>query len=129
MRDEHRKLCNQEAFKYGRFKDDYGVVRFRLTGVNENGVYIVYSYGHHWPLFIHKNGVWYENSSRSTRTTNRQRVNFRPRANTCLVDIERMLEMASAAREQGIGVEGLSTGVRWREMMDSFQGVGNDSER
>lgn len=129
MKDEHRKLCKQEAFKYGRFKDDYGNIKYRLTGKDENGIYIVYSYGHHWPLFIHKNGVWYENCSRSTRTTNRQRVQFRPRANTCLVEVERMLEMASAAREQGIGVEGLSTGVRWREMIDSFQGVGNDSKR
>lgn len=129
MRDEHKKLCDQKPFKYGRFKDDYGVVKFRLTGVNENGVFIVYSYGHHWPLFIHKNGVWYENSTRSSRTTNRQRDNFRPKANTCLVPVERMLEMASAAREQGGGVEGLSTGVRWRAMIDSFQGVGDDSKR
>lgn len=36
---------------------------------NINGVYAVYSHGHHFPLFIHVNGVWYGNSDRRSKST------------------------------------------------------------
>lgn len=31
--------------------------------------YVVYSYGSHWPLYVHCNGIWYKNVEKVTRTT------------------------------------------------------------
>ena len=57
-----------------------------LTGVQTivpvseagNSVYVVYSYGSHYPMFIHSNGLWFENSDKSSPSTERQRSQARP---------------------------------------------------
>lgn len=43
-------------------------------------LYVVYSYGEHWPLFIYDRdmGVWFENETSSTVTTNKHRSQARP---------------------------------------------------
>ena len=33
-----------------------------------NGVYIVYSYGYHFPLFVYKDGNWYANNEKYSST-------------------------------------------------------------
>ena len=38
-----------------------------------SGLYVVYSYGKHWPLLVNWKGVWFKNTEKSTRTTNRHR--------------------------------------------------------
>jgi len=37
------------------------------------GLYVVYSYGYHFPLYINWKGVWFANMTKSSRTTNRHR--------------------------------------------------------
>lgn len=38
----------------------------------QGNVYVVYSYGYHWPMFAHDGKLWYENmESRPSRTTSR----------------------------------------------------------
>lgn len=43
-----------------------------------NSIYIVYSYGTHFPMFIFKKGEWYENSDKYSRTTSKQQNQCRP---------------------------------------------------
>ena len=40
--------------------------------------YVVFSHGHHYPMFIYADGVWYENEDKSSRSTERQRSQCRP---------------------------------------------------
>lgn len=43
-----------------------------------NGFYVVYSYGHHWPLWAFDGQTWYENIERYSVTTSRQKSQTRP---------------------------------------------------
>lgn len=46
------------------------------------GSYAVYSYGHHFPLFVFLNGVWYENNDKYSVTTTRHKNQTRPNVGT-----------------------------------------------
>lgn len=41
-------------------------------------MYVVFSYGNAWPLYIKYLDVWYENGDYDSRTTSRHRSNARP---------------------------------------------------
>jgi hypothetical protein len=43
-----------------------------------NGKYVVYSYGHHYPMFVYTNDKWYENSDRYSVTTSKHHSQARP---------------------------------------------------
>lgn len=44
-----------------------------------NGFYVVYSYGHHWPLWAcDPQGYWYENVDKYSPSTSRQKSHTRP---------------------------------------------------
>jgi hypothetical protein len=60
-----------------------------------NGVYVVYSYGHHHPLFVYKDGVWYENEEKRSVTTSKHRNQARPYAVTKLVSMEEIKSIAN----------------------------------
>jgi hypothetical protein len=74
-----------------------------------NGVrYIVYSYGHHWPLFIHCHDTWFENEDKNSRTTAKHRTQTHPHAPTVLLSAHWMLQLASGgyqaiAKERVLG--------------------------
>ncbi len=53
-------------------------VPFRLTNLysesRDDGRYVVYSYGYHWPLAVYDQTIgWMVNTSQSTKTTERHR--------------------------------------------------------
>lgn len=43
-----------------------------------NGVYKVYSYGRHFPMFAYKEGKWYFNIDKYSRTTSKQYNQLKP---------------------------------------------------
>lgn len=45
-------------------------------------LYVVYSYGDHWPLFAWDNGEWLENDDRYSVTTTRHRTHAHPHTQT-----------------------------------------------
>ena len=104
-----RNIKNKVMFKYPNFS---------LFAEAKNGFYVVYSYGYHWPLwaFNYKSGVWYENSTRSSRTTNRHRRVFVPDWGSPPVYLgsDRMLELVAA--EHRVPVEN-----KWKEMMEGWR--------
>ena len=57
--------------------------------------YVVYSYGDHWPLFIHANGTWFENEDKHSRTTAKHRSQCHPHCPTVLLSVQWMLRLAS----------------------------------
>jgi hypothetical protein len=42
-----------------------------LWGETREGLYVVFSYGGHWPLLVNKDGVWYQNSDKYSASTSR----------------------------------------------------------
>lgn len=62
-------------------------------------LYVVYSYGTHWPLYIYDvdTGVWFENTSSASRTTSRHRSHARPRGvKTVQLPVEEMYALRDA---------------------------------
>lgn len=45
-------------------------------------LYVVYSYGDHWPLFVHDGFDWYENEDKCSRTTSKHRSQTHPLTTT-----------------------------------------------
>lgn len=45
-------------------------------------LFVVYSYGTHWPLFAWDDGTWYENEDKYSSTTSRHRSQSHPLAET-----------------------------------------------
>jgi hypothetical protein len=57
--------------------------------------YIVYSYGEHFPMYIHCKDVWFENEDKYSPTTSKHMSQARPTHNTILLSSEWMRKLAS----------------------------------
>ena len=62
-------------------------------GENLNGAYVVFSYGHHWPMFACIDGTWYENDGRYSTTTSKHRSQLHPLEDTEKVSLEELLNL------------------------------------
>lgn len=77
------KIANRDARRYVQS-------RTLFTGSNlfsqySHDGYAVLSYGVHWPLFIHSNGMWFENEERHSVTTSKHRSQSHPHCPTVLL--------------------------------------------
>jgi len=61
---------------------------------NDDMLYVVYSYGYHWPLFIYDNQKWYENSSYASPTTSKHESQLHPCTSTESRTLDDMLKIA-----------------------------------
>lgn len=59
-------------------------------GLFKGSTYAVYSYGFHFPLFAFKEGQWYRNSEKYSRTTSKHRTLLQP------LPTEKMTSMPTA---------------------------------
>ena len=67
-RDSHLCTSKKEPFKAHNLFGEY----------NYNSIYVVYSYGYHFPLYAFKNGLWYENIDKYSVSTSKQKTQSRP---------------------------------------------------
>jgi hypothetical protein len=56
-----------------------------LTFTDADPIYVVYSYGRHWPLFANWKGVWFANEDKASRTTSKHYSQAHP--HTVVVDL------------------------------------------
>lgn len=63
------KTSNKESHNFTTNRIEFQANN--LSAENQNGCYVVKSYGY-YPIFIYKNGQWYENESRYSMTTAKQ---------------------------------------------------------
>ena len=63
-------------------------------------LYVVYSYGDHWPLFMWagRTDTWYQNADKFSPTTSRHRTYAHPYEDTELVGCYRMKQIIDAYR-------------------------------
>ena len=75
-----------------------------LYAVWKDRLYVVFSYGSHWPLFIYdsETSTWFENSSRHSVTTSKHRSQARP-FNTELLDRD-VDWMRKCVESKGVGI-------------------------
>lgn len=66
-REAHRHVTARALFK-----------GTNLYSANIGYLYAVFSYSQTYPLYVYAKGVWYENSDKSTQTTERHRRDARP---------------------------------------------------
>ena len=83
LNDVRRCVENQKPFRGSS-----------VFAVMEDGVYKVYSYGRHWPLLVCKEGIWYENTDKRSKTTSRHLTACRPFCQTVPVDLEKIKQIA-----------------------------------
>jgi len=86
------------------------LVQERTAFKNSNGqlyakwetpdLYVVYSYGDHWPLFMWagRTDTWYQNADKFSPTTSRHRTYAHPYEETELVGCYRMKQIIDAYR-------------------------------
>lgn len=60
---------------------------------NLNGAYVVFSYGHHWPMFAYIDGTWYENDGRYSVSTSKHRSQLHPLTETEKVSKDELLQL------------------------------------
>lgn len=62
---------------------------------NKNNLYIVYSYGYHWPLFVYEyeTSTWYENQDKFSPTTSKHASQLRPTANTVKIPLTMLKQL------------------------------------
>ena len=77
-----KKIANRDARNYVA-----GCKEFKgnnLFGEKRGQLYIVYSYGYHWPLFVcdMHNQVWYENTNKYSVSTSKHKNQTHPCVNT-----------------------------------------------
>ena len=94
MRKTYRYLT-ERGYPRTANKDGYSYTenRYEFKGSNtfaENneGTYAVYSYGYHFPLYVFKDGSWYENNDKYSVSTSKHKTQLRPRFRGQKVDFK-----------------------------------------
>lgn len=97
------KIANRDARQFVQqqhpFEGNNIYATFRTVnnkdGTNGPGTwYAVYSYGDHWPLFVHANDTWFENEDKYGVTTSKHRTQTHPHTPTVLLSTAWMIRLA-----------------------------------
>lgn len=86
------RIANRDASSYVRRRQEFK--GSNLFGAHIGDRYVVYSYGAHWPMFIHVDGTWFENQDKYSRTTSKQKGQAHPGAATTKLSTEQMVSIA-----------------------------------
>ena len=71
------------------------------TTIHDEEIFIVESYGAHWPLFVYEAGHWYENADKASKTTSKHKGQLHPHCETERYGVEDMKAIAA------LGIAGL----------------------
>jgi hypothetical protein len=75
-----KRISNKNSSEYV-----YNQVEFKANNIFSekcDNIYIVYSYGHHFPMYVNYNSKWYENSDKYSVSTSKQQTQARPVSDT-----------------------------------------------
>lgn len=84
------RTTNQKARAFVQDHQPFQNSNGQLYGEYVNGLYVVFSYGPHWPLFIHDGEQWFENEDRYSVTTSRHTSYAHPHEPTTYMDCDQM---------------------------------------
>ena len=69
--------------------------------IEEDKLYIVYSYGYHFPMYIKYKNTWYENSDKYSVTTSKHTNQARPNKSTKLLNTNEMQRLIYKTSMEG----------------------------
>lgn len=81
------KQCRVQVNRRELFKAN------NLFAEEVGGAYVVYSYGHHFPIYVWKNGQWYGNSEKRSASTTRHQSQARPDGDVVWVPTQQLRNM------------------------------------
>lgn len=89
--------CRAKVQARQPFRNSNGQLYAQLEA---NGIYAVYSYGAHWPLFAYnaQTDQWFENVDRCSVTTSKHRSFAHPQTCTIKVSKDELREIVARAR-------------------------------
>jgi len=99
------RISNGQASKYAEQGFPFKTHNGTLFGDWQGKLFVVWSYGSHWPLFIYHPDTdkWFENSTKSSVTTSRHRTQARPRTKDTL---DRDVDwMRRCVETDGVGIK------------------------
>lgn len=70
------RVANKDCRSYVERKEEFKGSNLYARKIGK--IYVVYSYGEHYPMFLFRKGWWYENDDGSSRSTEKQRSQARP---------------------------------------------------
>ena len=94
------KIANRDARKHTQqLKEFQGS---NLYGATRARLYVVFSYGEHYPMFIYdpSTQTWYENTTRWSVTTSKHRMQSHPLTDTEKRSNEEMKDLINQAYRQ-----------------------------
>lgn len=73
-------ITNSDAASYVDCQEPFQTNNKTLFARKRDGLYVVYSYGEHFPLYVYDfvSGVWFGNGDRYSVTTTRHKTHARP---------------------------------------------------
>lgn len=99
--DIMKQIANRDAREYVRNRQHFRGSNLFTDEVElpHSMLYIVYSYGHHYPMFVAEtdadnNTQWYENIDKYSRSTSKQKSQAHPYYDTIKLDINDMQRVA-----------------------------------
>lgn len=88
------KTTNKKCRQFVQAKTDFQ--GHNLFGITENGKFVVYSYGRHFPLFAFINGIWYSNSDKYSMSTSKQYGQAHPLCDTVSISTTELKKLIEA---------------------------------
>ena len=85
------KILNSNARQYVQNKIEFK--GSHIFAESSNGVYKVYSYGYHFPIYTFKDDKWYMNVVKYSVSTSRHQSQSHPGCNCIEIDTEAMLAL------------------------------------
>ena len=70
------RVANQDCRSYVERKEEFEGSNLYARKIGK--IYVVYSYGEHYPMFLFRKGWWYENSDGYSPSTGKHHSNARP---------------------------------------------------
>ena len=100
--------CRYHVQNRVEFKANNIFSEHRSTYFNREMLYIVYSYGHHYPMFVYheRSGTWFENVDRYSVSTSKHRSQAHPLCPTIKVGTHQLEKLLALGL-----VDSLSLGV------------------
>ena len=86
------RVANKNASKY---VDELKTFQGSNTFAEEHtdNLYVVYSYGYHFPMYVKYRNTWYENNDKYSVSTSKQQSQSRPNAKTKLLNTKQLKEL------------------------------------
>ncbi len=92
-----KRIANKDARDYVRrgepFQGSNLFGEYDDSDEGSNTPYVVYSYGHHFPMFIYLGNSWYENSDKYSVSTSKQQSQSHPMMETVKLNTEDMTKL------------------------------------